>query len=315
MESLTTECLALGFGKCKLQVQVPASGGIEHVEDLAGKKIATSFDSIARQYFGEIDDRLGTKTVVEYLSGSVETACALGLADGIVDLVESGETMRAAGLKPIGTIMSSEAVLISSSTPKKIHMLSVGEQLRSRIAGVVASAKYILCQYNIRRTDLSVARKITPGRRSATVSALDDAEVRSHVTSAGRPDRALKFSIIPPQSSQPGYLKMVYTIIVHLQASSLENAEKLSQKLVEAASTYRKDKETLAWLVHRDPKDPLKFAIVERFLNEGSQKYHLENPYWATFDPYVQPLLSHPIHENLTRWEELEVSVKNQDSA
>ncbi|CUA68375.1 ATP phosphoribosyltransferase [Rhizoctonia solani] len=175
MESLTTECLALGFGKCKLQVQVPASGGIEHVEDLAGKKIATSFDSIARQYFGEIDDRLGTKTVVEYLSGSVETACALGLADGIVDLVESGETMRAAGLKPIGTIMSSEAVLISSSTPKKMHMLSVGEQLRSRIAGVVASAEYILCQYNIRRTDLSVARKITPGRRSATVSALDDA--------------------------------------------------------------------------------------------------------------------------------------------
>ncbi|CAE6532539.1 unnamed protein product [Rhizoctonia solani] len=70
-----------------------------------------------------------------------------------------------------------------------------------------------------------------------------------------------------------------------------------------------------AWLVHRDPKDPLKFAIVERFMNEDSQKYHLENPYWATFDPYVQPLLSHPIHENLTRWEELDVPVKNQDSA
>ncbi len=39
------------------------------------------------------------------------------------------------------------------------------------------------------------------------------------------------------------------------------------------------------WLVHRDPKDPLKFAIVERFENEASQKYHLENPYWLTFDP------------------------------
>ncbi|QRV77068.1 ATP phosphoribosyltransferase [Ceratobasidium sp. AG-Ba] len=94
---------------------------------------------------------------------------------------------------------------------------------------------------------------------------------------------------------------MVYTIIVHLRASSLENAEKLSAKLIEAAAVYR--------------QDPLKFAIVERFLNEDSQKYHLENPYWATFDPYVVPLLSHPIHENLTRWEELEVPVRNQDSA
>ncbi|CAE6451318.1 unnamed protein product [Rhizoctonia solani] len=163
MQALTTESLALGFGRCKLQVQVPVSSGIDRIEDLAGKRIATSFESVAREHFEVIDARLGTKTVVEHLSGSVETACALGLADGIVDLVESGETMRAAGLKAIATIMSSEAVLISSSTPKKPHMLSVAEQLKSRLAGVVASAKYILCQYNIRRTDLEVARKITPG--------------------------------------------------------------------------------------------------------------------------------------------------------
>ncbi|KAH7333005.1 hypothetical protein B0J17DRAFT_579247 [Rhizoctonia solani] len=177
MQNLTTESLALGFGRCKLQVQVPLSSGIDRVEELAGKKIATSFESVAGEYFGEIDTRLGTKTVVEYLSGSVETACALGLADGIGKwCTESGETMRAAGLKAIGTIMSSEAVLISSSSPKKTHMLSVMEQLKSRLAGVVASTKYILCQYNIRRADLSVARKITPGRRSATVSSLDDAE-------------------------------------------------------------------------------------------------------------------------------------------
>ncbi|CAE6475446.1 unnamed protein product [Rhizoctonia solani] len=182
MQDLTTESLALGFGRCKLQVQVPVSSGMEYIEDLAGKKIATSFDSVAREHFGKIDARLGTTTVVEYLSGSVETACALGLAEGIgkgnsrFSYFESEETMRAAGLKPIATIMSSEAVLISSSVPKKPHMLSVMEQLKSRLAGVVASAKYILCQYNVRRADLAVARKITPGRRSATVSSLDDAE-------------------------------------------------------------------------------------------------------------------------------------------
>ncbi|CAE6478359.1 unnamed protein product [Rhizoctonia solani] len=175
MQDLTTESLTLGFGRCKLQVQVPVSSNMERIEDLAGKKVATSFESVAGDHFGKIDSQLGTKTVVEYISGSVETACALGLADGIVDLVESGETMRAAGLKPIGTIMSSEAVLISSSSPKKPHMLSVMGQLKSRLAGVVASSKYILCQYNIRRVDLPMAKKITPGRRSATVSSLDDA--------------------------------------------------------------------------------------------------------------------------------------------
>ncbi|EIM92873.1 uncharacterized protein STEHIDRAFT_107254 [Stereum hirsutum FP-91666 SS1] len=106
---------------------------------------------------------------------------------------------------------------------------------------------------------------------------------------------------------------MTYTIIVHLRASSLENAEKLREKLIEAASVYRKDKETMAWLVHQDPKEPTKFAIVERFENEASQTYHLENPYWKTFDPYVIPLLAEPM--NLTRWEELPVPVKNQDSA
>ncbi|KAJ7292586.1 hypothetical protein C8J57DRAFT_1266422 [Mycena rebaudengoi] len=106
---------------------------------------------------------------------------------------------------------------------------------------------------------------------------------------------------------------MVYCIIVHLKASSDENAEKLATRLQEAASIYRKDKETLSWLVHRDPKEPRKFAIVERFLNESSQQYHLNNPYWKTFDPYVMPLLEGNM--DLTRWEEMDVEGPNQDSA
>ncbi|CAE6338435.1 unnamed protein product [Rhizoctonia solani] len=174
MQDLTTESLSLGFGRCKLQVQVPVSSDINCIEDLAGKRIVTSFESITQDYFKKIDLRLGTTTVAEYISGSVEAACALGLADGIVDLVESGETMRAAGLRPIETIMHTEAVLIASSLPKKPSMLEVVDQIKSRLAGVVASSKYILCQYNVRRVDLAVAKSITPGRRSATVSSLDN---------------------------------------------------------------------------------------------------------------------------------------------
>ncbi|KAL8293776.1 hypothetical protein RQP46_000477 [Phenoliferia psychrophenolica] len=106
---------------------------------------------------------------------------------------------------------------------------------------------------------------------------------------------------------------MVYTLIVHLKAKDAPSADLIAAKLIEAATVYRKDKEQLGWMVHRDPKDPLKFAIIERFVSEASQKYHLENPYWLTFDPYVIPLLDGPM--DLTRWEELPVSVPNQDSA
>ncbi|KAJ9124946.1 hypothetical protein QFC24_002878, partial [Naganishia onofrii] len=61
--------------------------------------------------------------------------------------------------------------------------------------------------------------------------------------------------------------------------------QKLKDKLVEAAAVYKKDRETLDWYVMQDPKDETKFAIVERYEQESSQQYHLNNPYWKTFDP------------------------------
>lgn len=88
---LITEVLGLGFGKCKLQVQVPERGPINKVEDLCGKKVVTSFDGLAGKFFADLDrktlDGKGKGTTIEYIGGSVEAACALGLADGIVDLV------------------------------------------------------------------------------------------------------------------------------------------------------------------------------------------------------------------------------------
>jgi ATP phosphoribosyltransferase len=87
MESLVTEALRLGFGKCALQVQVPEAGPVQSVEALAGKRIVTSFEVLAGRFFKDIDDRAGIAgdagTSVEYVGGSVEAACALGLADAI----------------------------------------------------------------------------------------------------------------------------------------------------------------------------------------------------------------------------------------
>ncbi|KAM6537831.1 hypothetical protein FALCPG4_003734 [Fusarium falciforme] len=100
---------------------------------------------------------------------------------------------------------------------------------------------------------------------------------------------------------------MVYTIVVHLYAKDdQECIDKLSAKLIEASRVYSKDQETISWFVMQDIKDPRAFTIVERYEQESSQKYHLENPYWKTFDPYVIPLLEKPM--DLRRLEELDTS-------
>ena len=88
MEAHVSETLRLGFGKCSLQVQVPNAGPVQTVEALAGKRIVTSFEVLAGRFFADVDKRVGlqddaTRTQIEYVGGSVEAACALGLADGI----------------------------------------------------------------------------------------------------------------------------------------------------------------------------------------------------------------------------------------
>jgi len=85
--------------------------------------------------------------------------------------------MRAAGLQAIHTIMTSQAVLIKSNqTARGEVRQQLIDLITSRIRGVVAANRYVLCQYNINRTRLTEALAITPGRRSATVSPLDDSE-------------------------------------------------------------------------------------------------------------------------------------------
>jgi ATP phosphoribosyltransferase len=94
------EILELGFGKCKLQVQVPENGNISDAKDLIGMRIVSSFTGLARRYFAQLehthshaersqneDSVSSLRTQIKYVGGSVEAACALGVADGIVDLV------------------------------------------------------------------------------------------------------------------------------------------------------------------------------------------------------------------------------------
>ncbi|KAK4546035.1 ATP phosphoribosyltransferase (ATP-PRTase) (ATP-PRT) [Oleoguttula mirabilis] len=179
------EILDLEFGACKLQVQVPEKGDIHTPEELVGKNIVSSFTKLSEKYFRDLELKASQqdgqangeggnrplRTHIKHAGGSVEAACALGVADGIVDLVESGETMRAAGLKAIATVVESTAILISSKHPSDPKLVNI---ITNRIKGVITAQKYVLCTYNVERKNLAAASKITPGKRAPTVQNLEE---------------------------------------------------------------------------------------------------------------------------------------------
>jgi ATP phosphoribosyltransferase len=107
-----TRIMDLGFGKCKLCVQAPVVDNVVDVKDLAGKRIVTSFPDLAKKFFAPMDAERGVTTKINFVSGSVEAACGLGLADAIVDLVETGTTMRVSRLS-LGTAQLSSRRLIN----------------------------------------------------------------------------------------------------------------------------------------------------------------------------------------------------------
>jgi len=163
--------LELGFGKCKLCVLAPVEAKITDVSTLAGGRIFTSFPSLAAKFFSQHDTQKNVKTQIKYVSGSVEAACNLGLADAVVDLVETGTTMRAAGLEIVATIMETQSVFISSPQTKHSENVSV---LTKRIEGYLTSQKHQMIQYNVERLKLQSALEISPGKRSPTIASLDD---------------------------------------------------------------------------------------------------------------------------------------------
>ncbi|KAL8821514.1 MAG: hypothetical protein Q9191_007292 [Dirinaria sp. TL-2023a] len=154
------------------EIEVPEKGDIVDPRQLVGKNVVTSFVGLTEEYFGklEAEDEENSRVIA---GGSVEAACALGVADGIVDLVESGETMRAASLHPLTTLVTSTAVLIKSPHPSPANLPLI-TLIASRIKGVITAQRYVFCQYNIPRSLLTEATKISPGKRAPTITALEE---------------------------------------------------------------------------------------------------------------------------------------------
>jgi ATP phosphoribosyltransferase len=100
---------ALGFGGCRLSIAVPLDFAYDDVASLAGTRIATSYPNILQSFFAAG----GVNADIHTISGSVEIAPSIGLADAVCDLVSSGSTLFTNGLREVETVMRSEAVLIS----------------------------------------------------------------------------------------------------------------------------------------------------------------------------------------------------------
>src|SRR6185436_10256824 len=155
--------LALGMGKCKLALCVPADSAITSPSQLAGKRVATSFPNVTRRYLSshQADVHLVN------LGGSVEIMITLGVADAIVDLVETGSTLAANRLRVLAEIGRYESVLIQNKARREGEL---ADRVVRRLHGVVIARSWSLMEYNIPRTRLAEAEKITLGFNSSTVN-------------------------------------------------------------------------------------------------------------------------------------------------
>ncbi|MCA9147834.1 MAG: ATP phosphoribosyltransferase [Planctomycetales bacterium] len=164
------ERLQLGVGKCRLAICVPEDSAIHAPEQLAGKRIATTFPNCTERY---LKDRQTDVHLVR-LSGSVEIMVALGVADAIVDLVETGSTLAANRLRIMDEIGQYQTVLVQNPNLRDAGMLALADRVVRRLEGVVIARDYSLLEYNVLRDKLADAEQITPGFDSPTVNALED---------------------------------------------------------------------------------------------------------------------------------------------
>lgn len=159
--------LELGFSKCRLSIAVPKNVDFQDVSWLDGKKIATSYPNSLRDFLADNN----IEAEIHEISGSVEIAPNIGLADAICDLVSTGSTLFKNGLKEVYTIFHSQAILVANTDLADERKVLL-DQLIFRIKAVLAAKynKYILL--NAPETSLQEICRLLPGMRSPTIMPL-----------------------------------------------------------------------------------------------------------------------------------------------
>jgi len=161
------ELAALGFGGSTFRLAAPA-GTTGRVEDLAGRRIATSYPGVLAAYLA----RAGIEARIVRLDGAVENAVRLGVADAVADVVATGTTLRQAGLEVLGDpILVSEALVVRR---RQAPADPAVETFVRRLHGVMVARSYVLVDYDIRANQVDAACAITPGFESPTISSLHD---------------------------------------------------------------------------------------------------------------------------------------------
>lgn len=159
----------LGFGKCRLSLAFPKDKPYKSVKDLNGLRIATSYSNILSKYLKQQK----VKAEIHEISGSVEIAPSIGLADAICDLVSSGSTLLSNGLKEVEVILKSESVLIANKKLNKEKTELINKLLfRIKALRSAKNNKYILL--NAPNNKLDAICKILPGMKSPTILPLAD---------------------------------------------------------------------------------------------------------------------------------------------
>lgn len=163
-----SEVMSLGFGRCRLCLAAPESFAYEGPGSLSGLRIATTYPNVLRRFLSQE----GVQAEIVMMRGAVEVAPRLKLADVICDLVSTGATLEANGLRPVDTLLESEAVLVRGARTLAPELQHVVDSIISRFSGVVASqdAKYVMM--NAPSEALPRIAEILPGAGAPTVMPL-----------------------------------------------------------------------------------------------------------------------------------------------
>jgi len=154
----------LGFARCTLDAAVPVDSQHQEIDELAGLRVATAYPVSTRRLLAE----RGVECSLVPVSGSVEATPRLGLADAIVDLVSTGSTMSANGLRPVGTLLSSQAVLVAgrAAVAERGDLVA---RLELMLSGVVAARRRRYVMLNAHVNDLEQIRAVLPGMGAPSV--------------------------------------------------------------------------------------------------------------------------------------------------